>query len=168
MAARQGPPVQGIDAALLRPSLAAGVGARAPYSVQMGMLASFFGGPFAALAVVLLDAWRLRRLRAEALPLALLAVVALGGDLWLLLDPAPSLALAGWLSMTRAGAVHLALRALSLAVFAAGLALHRQRQRAADLMGLPRPRALWVGLALIAGGFALQFGLAFVLDELRR
>jgi hypothetical protein len=125
-------------------------------------------GPFAALAAVLLNALRLRRLRPEALALGALALAMLAADTWLLLDPAPTAALAHWLSIRPSNALHLGLRALSLAVFAAGLLLHRQRQRAADLMGLPRPRALWVGLALIAGGFALQFGLAFVLDELRR
>jgi hypothetical protein len=154
----------GIDAALLRPSLAAGVGARAPYSAQMGMLASFFGGPFAALAAVLLNALRLRRLRPEALALGALALVMLVADTWLLLDPAPTAALAHWLSIRPSNALHLWLRALSLAVFAAGLLLHRQRQRAAELMGLQRPRGFWVGLGLIAAGLLLQVGLAVALD----
>jgi hypothetical protein len=159
--------MQGVDEALLRPSLAAGSGVRAPYSLQMGMLASFFGGPFAALAVVLLNALRLQRLRAEALPLALLVFATLAAELWLLLDPAPSLALAGLLSTGPLNALELALRALSLALFADGLLLHRQHQRAADLMGLQRPRGLWVGLGLIAGGLLLQAALDVALHGVR-
>jgi hypothetical protein len=161
--------MQGVDEALLRPSLSgAGAGVRAPYGTQMGMLASFFGGPFSALAVVILNAWRLQRLRAEALPLALLAVLTIGLDLGLMLRPAGVLAVAHWLDTTPAYAFHLLCRALSLAVFAAGLLMHRQHQRAADLLGLDRPRGLWVGLGLIAGGFALQEGLIMVLEGLPR
>lgn len=159
--------MQGVDEALLRPSLAAGTaGVRAPYSLQMGMLASFFGGPFAALAVVLINALRLQRLRAESLPLALLVVATLTLDVWLLLDPRPALALAGLLSTSVPGALRLALRALSLAVFAAGLLLHRQRQRAADLMGLDRPRGFLPGLGLIVGGLVLQALLDIALEDL--
>jgi hypothetical protein len=161
--------MQGVDEALLRPSLVAGAaGVRAPYSLQMGMLASFFGGPFAALAVVLINALRLQRLRAEALPLALLAGAALAVEAWLLLDPTPSRALAGLLSTGVSAALRLALRALSLAVFVAGLLLHRQRQRAADLMGLDRPRGFLPGLGLIVGGLVLQALLDIALEDLRR
>lgn len=160
--------VQGVDEALLRPSLSGtGAGVRAPYSTQMGMLASFFGGPFSALAVVGLNAWRLQRLRTEALPLALLAVLTLGVDLWLMLRPAAVLPVAQLLHTAPDNAFHLLYRALSLAVFAAGLLLHRQHQRAADLLGLDRPRGLWMGLGLIVGGMALQLLISLALDGLR-
>lgn len=159
--------MHGVDEALLRPSLVAGAGVRAPYSLQMGMLASFFGGPFAALAVLLLNASRLQRQRAEVLPLALLVCLTLLLDAWMLLDPAPSQALANLLSTGPDNALRLALRGLSLAVFAAGLLLHRQHQRAADLMGLDRPRGLWVGLGLIVGGLLLQSAFDIALEEVR-
>lgn len=161
--------MQGVDEALLRPSLSgAGAGVRAPYSTQMGMLASFFGGPFSALAVVGLNAWRLQRLRAEALPLALLAVLTIGLDVGLMLRPTLVLPVAQWLDTPAGNALHLLVRALSLVVFAAGLLLHRQHQRAADLLGLDRPRGLWVGLGLIVGGFALQLLIGVALQGLHR
>jgi hypothetical protein len=159
--------MQGVDEALLRPSLAAGAGARAPYSTQMGMQVSFFGGPFAALAVLFINATRLRRLRPEALPLALVAAATLALDAWMLLDVAPVLRMSQMLSTSPENALHLALRALSLAVFAAGLLLHRQRERAAALLGLDRPRGLWVGIGLIVGGVLVQGLVDVALDGVR-
>jgi hypothetical protein len=71
------------------------------------------------------------------------------------------------LSTSPENALHLALRALSLAVFAAGLLLHRQRERAAALLGLDRPRGLWVGIGLIVGGVLVQGLVDVALDGVR-
>src|SRR5262249_39204793 len=46
---------------LLRPSLGDAVAARAPYSVRTTFLTAFFGGPLAALAIIVLNSVRLRR-----------------------------------------------------------------------------------------------------------
>src|SRR5262245_61137626 len=63
---------------LLRPSLKDVAVASAPYSVQTVFLTSFLGGPFAAIAILGVNSWRLQRLKQDLLPLALMFVAAAG------------------------------------------------------------------------------------------
>jgi hypothetical protein len=136
---------------LLRPSLAGHALAKAPYSVQTAFLASFFGGPFAAIGILGANAIRLRRWR-DFLPLGLLlaAVPGLIGALWLTPwggDIRQALtAAAGPL------AVSLLSRAIGIAIFVMGYVMHRSEQRGADFMGLRRPNGLLAGLILIVLG----------------
>jgi peptidoglycan hydrolase-like protein with peptidoglycan-binding domain len=65
---------------LLQPTLTGAAPAAAPYSVQTTFLTGFFGGPFAALAILAMNSFRLRRLARDALVWgALLVLLAMGG-----------------------------------------------------------------------------------------
>jgi len=61
---------------LLQPTLGAGAPAAAPLSPQATFFTSFFGGPWAALAVGAVNLARLRRARREAWLVALAALIA--------------------------------------------------------------------------------------------
>lgn len=141
---------------LLRPSLSdeATRLARAPYSETASFLASFFGGPLAAIAMLLADARRLGRL-GPASVVAVLAVVAYLAALHALVHRLPAVA---WLTSpdgvlgSRGGQI--GLRLLALAIFGVGYALHRRAQRSARLFALARPNPWPAGLGAVVLGFA--------------
>ena len=64
---------------LLRPSIGTVDSPQRPlYSATAGYLTAFFGGPFAATGMAGLNAWRLGRLRTDALALAGGMAIAIG------------------------------------------------------------------------------------------
>jgi hypothetical protein len=146
---------------LLQPSLAAGsAAARPPYSDTASFVASFFGGPIAALGMFTMSSWRLDRLRRDApLVLAGLIVYALWFVLWHGQGEASEM-LAASLAMLGSNGPALALRLIGLGLFAAGAALHRRERRSAELFGLARPKpwlvvVAWIVVGNVADAFAL-------------
>lgn len=140
---------------LLRPSLSedgAAAVRRAPYSLQVGFLSAFFGGPLAAAAMVALNAWRLERLRRDAAWLLAVAVAAFG---FYVVVQRSALFAEGLQALSQwAGprALVYVERLFALALFGIGALLYRREQRSADLFGLARPNGWIAGIALIAGG----------------
>lgn len=152
---------------LLRPSLKGVTVAKAPYSVQTMFLTSFFGGPFAAIAIIGVNSVRLQRLPQDLLPLGLALAAAVGF--------LGALHLAGWGADLReyltalAGprALSYVSRVIGLIIFGMGYALHRAEQRSADFMGLDRPNGWIGGIACILAGTAAAFAFGFIIAILR-
>jgi hypothetical protein len=139
---------------LLRPSLSTTeTPRRAPFGLQAAFLASFFGGPFTAVAMQGLNAWRLSRLKGDAWwILACLAAYA-AFEWWMQLAPA-GLEARRWMEAEWGTGVERILRRLiALLIFTLGMLAHRSEQRAADLLGMPRPDGFKVGVGLIAFGW---------------
>jgi hypothetical protein len=140
---------------LLQPTLTAGVAqATAPYSVQTTFLTGFFGGPFAALAILAVNSFRLRRVSRDALVLgALLLLLAIGG--WLLFHSVAGAEVRAWFTeQFGRRAARFSGQALGLAIVGVGYLLHRREQVNADLMGLTRPNGWIGGIACILVGTA--------------
>jgi hypothetical protein len=151
---------------LLQPTLGQNAQpAAAPYSVQATFFTGFFGGPFAAIALIVLNSSRLRRLRQDWPALAAcVAGVLIAG--WALHGTAPAVApLRDWIN-TAFGerSYRYVYRLVALLIVGAGYLLHRKEQRNTDLMGLERPNG-WVagGLCTLAGVAVLAGFLALVL-----
>lgn len=137
---------------LLRPSLSGDTRPpKAPYSVMMGFLTAFFGGFFAALAVIAINSARLRRLRRD-LPIVLSALAAYLALLFVLVAAGWSAGLDGNMNKPSGMLV----RALGLAMFGIGYVMHRTEQRAAHVMGLDRPGPWLVGIGCGLGGIGMQ------------
>lgn len=148
---------------LLRPSLTRATPARAPYSQQVHFLASFFGGPFAALALAAINGERLGRWRRDAPWVLLGLLVYLALEVALLQAEAGRALLQqldGWVGQ---GAHGLVVRVYALGCFVVFMLRHRREQAACDLVGLPRPAGLGPGIGLILGGFVLSSLLRTVL-----
>lgn len=137
---------------LLQPSL---TGARAEpvslYSLHAAFFTSFFGGPFAALAIFGINSQRLGRLGRDVPLYAACAVVfflllwwqhRLGGN-ELLVE-----------RFGRSGP-QFVFRLAGLACFAAGWLAHRSYHRNAAVMGLSPPRGFVTGVVCVAIGVVL-------------
>lgn len=143
---------------LLQPTLgAAARPADAPYSVQATFFTGFFGGPFAAIALVAVNSSRLRRLGRDWLVLAacLIAAIAVG---WMIHGSAPAvMPMRDWLSsvmgQNSARYVH---RLVALIIVGVGYLLHRREQRNTDILGLSRPNGWIAGAVCILGSLALM------------
>jgi len=141
---------------LLRPSLGDAVAARAPYSVRTTFLTAFFGGPLAALAIIVLNSVRLRRWLPD---LPVLGVVLAGFIAFVL-----ALYWTEWGGGLRAylqaiageRALTYLFRLIALGFFGLGYALHRKEQRSADLIGMARPNGWIGGIACGIGGLIVQ------------
>jgi hypothetical protein len=129
---------------LLRPTLTGTARTAPPYSVQTTFLTGFFGGPFAALAILAINSFRLRRISRDAIVWsALLVMLAVGG--WLLFHSVAGADVRAWFTdQFGSRAARFAGQALGLAVVGVGYLLHRREQVNADLMGLTRPNG-WIG-----------------------
>lgn len=141
---------------LLQPSLATdSAPAAAPYSVQTTFLTGFFGGPFAAIAIIATNSVRLRRVLRD-LPLIIGSAALLLIGSWALQKTAGGVLAREWFDAT-VGANNLRhiYRLLALMIVGCGYLLHRQEQRNSDLVGLKRPNGWIAGLACIAGGVVL-------------
>lgn len=152
---------------LLKPSLSPEVGrpCAAPYSTTSGFVAAFFGGPFGALVAAGMNIHRLRRWRQDAgwLFAGLLLAFA-----WAWLLPQSAVYPAWRTVVTEAlgrNGWHYLERALSLALFLAACARHRQIDRAASLFGLPRPNGWIGGIVAIASGFVIHVLVAAALPS---
>lgn len=160
---RRPPPAMTIPHDLLQPSLQHDARpARAPFSQLSGFVAAFLGGPPAALLMAGLNTARLQRWSRDLFWLlpGLLAWPAL--EWWLMRgDDAMLAALGGWFGTRTPEVLR---RGLALALFGlTALLLHRREHRMADLMGLPRPKGFWPGLAVIVAGNLLSYGLIWLL-----
>src|SRR5690606_2809697 len=116
--------------ALLQPTLGAEARpAAAPYSVQATFFTGFFGGPFAAIALIAVNAWRLRRLSRDWVVLAacLSAMIFIA---WLLHGSAPAFApVRDWLhGMIGKNTFRFGYRLVALLIVGIGYLLHRKEQ----------------------------------------
>lgn len=129
------------------------------YSARAGYLASFFGGPVAGATIALANAYRLKRLGNDW-PVALIAIAATAGPMWWWFRWG-----AQWLGAHAGdGAYQILLRALGLGFFALVYGWHRQYYRNMTFLGLTPPSGWVIGIAAVAGGLAVEFGLAAVLS----
>jgi hypothetical protein len=141
---------------LLRPSLqASDAGQKAIYSTTAGYLTAFFGGPFAAIGMSALNAWRLGRLRADAL--AMVAALALTFTVFAFLLRPDAFGQPDLEITTRS--IRLATRVLGLALFGAFWLLHKRYYRGMQLLGLPPPNPWPAAIACAAIDFAITMGL---------
>jgi hypothetical protein len=150
---------------LLQPTLTGAAPAAAPYSVQTTFLTGFFGGPFAALAILAMNSFRLRRLARDALVWgALLVLLAMGG--WLLFHSAAGADVRSWFTdQFGRRAARFSGQALGLAIVGVGYLLHRREQVNADLMGLARPNGWVGGLGCIVIGMAVSVAFFTIIRE---
>jgi hypothetical protein len=140
--------------------------AAAPYSVQATFFTAFFGGPFAALALIAVNSSRLKRLGRDlpALAACLMAVVLLG---WVLQGSglAAAAPLRDWLDANVGERNYrYVYRFLALLIVGIGYLLHRREQRNTDLLGLARPNG-WIAGAIcgVGGAAVLAAFIAFLL-----
>jgi uncharacterized membrane protein len=150
---------------LLQPTLTGTARTAAPYSVQTTFLTGFFGGPFAALAILAMNSFRLRRVSRDALVWsALLVSLAIGG--WLLFHSAAGADVRGWFTDKFGGrAARFTGQALGLAIVGVGYLLHRREQVNADLMGLARPNGWIGGIGCIVIGMAVSIAFLTIIME---
>lgn len=151
---------------LLRPTLSEHTQNAAPYSIQTTFFTGFFGGPFAALAIIGWNAARLRRLPRDLPVLALLlALVLLAG--WGLHATQAGFAFqAAFAEKFGSGSVRFGYRLSGLLIVGAGYLLHRREQRNAELVGMSRPNGWIGGIVCIVIGIAALLGYAFVLERM--
>jgi hypothetical protein len=144
---------------LLQPTLTRESQALAPYSVQTTFLTGFFGGPFAALAILATNSVRLRRVSRDAAVLGtILLVVVLGG--WLLFHSAAGVDVRSWFAeQFGPTAARFSRQGIGLVIVGIGYLLHRKEQMNADLAGLTRPNGWGAGLlcALLGAGLFVSF-----------
>lgn len=143
---------------LLQPTLTRESPTLAPYSVQTTFLSGFFGGPFAALAILATNSVRLRRVSRDAAVLGtILLVVVLGG--WLLFHSAAGADVRGWfVEQFGATAARFSRQGVGLIIVGIGYMLHRKEQVGADLAGLTRPNGWFAGLpCAILGAILFTF-----------
>lgn len=147
---------------LLKPTLRSGDGQhRAIYSTTAGYVTSFFGGPFAAIAMTTLNSWRLRRLATDALPL--LAATTLSILIVVLIYRPQLLGLADFgLSGTLS---RLLLRAYALALFGGAYLLHIRYYRNMEIMSLQSPNGWIAGAGCGVLGAALTATLVWSLGR---
>ena len=133
--------------------------------MQTTFLTGFFGGPFAALAILAMNSFRLRRIARDALVWgALLVLLAIGG--WLLFHSAAGADVRSWFKDelgTRAA--RFSGQALGLAIVGVGYLLHRREQVNADLMGLTRPNGWIGGIGCIVIGMAVSVAFITIIME---
>lgn len=151
---------------LLQPTLSEDKPGAAPYSVQTTFFTGFFGGPFAAVAIIALNSYRLRRAQRDVLALlALLAVGLLVG--WIVHRTDLGLSIQQSLSETFGrGSLRFVYRLIALVIVGAGYLLHRREQRNASLVGATRPNGWIGGIACIALGAAIMFGYVALLSRM--
>lgn len=138
---------------LLRPSLSpTAAPPRSPYSQQTAFLASFFGGPLAAMAMNVINSWRLGRLPRDAAWLLAGIAAALGLEAWLIVSADGQALLRQADALVGRNSLALASRALGLLLFVLGIVMHRREHQAVELMGGTRPNGVLAGIALIIGG----------------
>jgi hypothetical protein len=145
---------------LLQPTLTRETQALAPYSVQTTFLTGFFGGPFAALAILATNSVRLRRVSRDAAVLGTILVGVVAGG-WLLFHSAAGADVRSWfVEQFGATAARFSRQGIGLVIVGIGYLLHRKEQVGADLAGLTRPNG-WVAGLLCAILGAMLF-IAFV------
>lgn len=143
---------------LLQPTLTRESQALAPYSVQTTFLTGFFGGPFAALAILATNSVRLRRVSRDAAVLGtILLGVVLGG--WLLFHSAAGADVRSWfVEQFGTTAARFSRQGVGLVIVGIGYVLHRREQVGADLAGLTRPNGWFAGLpCAILGAILFTF-----------
>ena len=148
---------------LLRPSLGQGSLAQAPYSPQAGFVTAFFGGPVVALVMGALNAHRLQRLPRD-LPWLIAALAAVFGFEYWLVTPDGKEAMAVLQDWIGVKPQHTLTTMLGLLAFGLCSLVHGKHQRMANLMGLDRPKGLWMGLGVILVGSLIHGAIRIVLQ----
>jgi hypothetical protein len=145
---------------LLQPTLTRESQTLAPYSVQTTFLTGFFGGPFAALAILATNSVRLRRVSRDAAVLGtILLAVVLGG--WWLFHSAAGADVRSWfVEQFGTTAARFSRQGVGLVIVGIGYVLHRKEQVGADLAALARPNGWVAGLA--CGIFGAMLFVAYV------
>jgi len=152
---------------LLRPSLKGQTSGRTPYSVQTMFLTSFFGGPFAAIAIIGTNSVRLKRSQ-DVVPLGFVFVTTVGFLAALHLT-AWGADLRGYVtSLVGPKALPYLSRVIGLVIFGIGYALHRSEQRNADFMELDRPNGWIGGIVCILAGIAVAFVFGLLITAAQR
>ena len=158
-------------AELLQPSLGGHSPPRGLLSHRAAFWVSFFGGPMGALLAAGFNVHALRRLRADAWLLALMAawsiaVIGVTAHATFVAKEsgAEEVLLLGF--ELHRSLVRRVVQAAGLVVFGAFFFRHRSFQRAAELMDTKPARGWVVGLCCVGAGWALQFGLAQGLSDL--
>lgn len=138
---------------LLQPTVGRAPPQQVPYSLQAALLTSFFGGPFAALAIFGINAKRIGRLRSQAPLIAALGVVHVASQWWLHTVPSGA-AFGAWLAsvLAMSRAPRLLSGVFGLVVFVVCAFVHRREHKASELVGKGQPNGLKIGVALIVGG----------------
>lgn len=138
----------------------------APYSVQATFFTGFFGGPFAALALIAVNSSRLQRLGRDlpALAACMIGVLLIG---WALQGSGLAVAapIRDWVAANLGERNYrFVYRFLALLIVGVGWLLHRREHRNTDLLGLARPNG-WIAGALcaVAGGAVLAAFIALLL-----
>jgi hypothetical protein len=131
------------------------------YSATAGYLTAFFGGPFAAVGMAGLNAWRLGRLRTDALALAGCAALAVGLITFLLRPDLFGPADFGFSTRD----VRIGARVLALLLFGAFWLLHRRYYRAMQLLGLEPPSPWLPAIACIVANVLLMMLLLRLLAQ---
>ncbi len=152
------------SSALLQPSLQAPRSGRVPYSVQAQFLIAFFGGPVAALAMAVLNAERLDRVRQDA-PWVLALLLLYAGL-------AATLSFTAWgtevmtaLRQDFGGRVHTFLgRLYALSCVGVAFWAHRRSHRARELMGRQAPSPWGPALVLVSAGFLVNLAWTTVMQ----
>lgn len=142
---------------LLQPSLSARTVRRPPYSLRAGFLASFFGGPAAALGMAALNAHRAGRLPRDLAWLLPALLAWLLFEAWWAATPSGQQFNEGLQAVLGASGPRYLERGLGLLGFALAYVLHRSEQQAADMMGLERPNGWVAGVALVVAGYVVTW-----------
>jgi hypothetical protein len=146
---------------LLTPSLAADAEnqPQAIYPPIAMMLAAFFGGPFAILAMTGANTQRLKRTARDA-PYLLLAAAATV----LLIKVLFASAVGKNLADTAIFTPKLLIRAFAIALFSGSYFLHRRAHRNSKFSGLDAPKSIPMTLACIIGGSAVTAAIVKLLQ----
>jgi hypothetical protein len=141
---------------LLQPSLSAETMAAAPPSTQAMFLTSFFGGPIAAVLIVGIGSFRLRRFLRDLPILVLLMGASIGAMAWLIAAPS-ALHVRQWI-VANAGSSSFELtnRVIALICFGIGYWLHAKAHRNSALLGLKAPNGWLVGIPCLVVGYLLM------------
>lgn len=141
---------------LLQPSLSAEKIAAAPPSTQAIFLTSFFGGPIAAVMMITIASYRLRRLVRDLPLLVGLLSVSIGVIAWFL-SSASAQGLREWIqSNVGSSGFEFLFRIISLMCFGVGYWMHAQAHRNSALLGLKAPNGWLVGIPCLVIGYLLM------------
>ena len=140
---------------LLQPSLSIEKIAAAPPSTQAMFLTSFFGGPIAAVMMIAVASFRLRRLVRDLPLLIVLLGAPIGAFAWLQTSVAAE-GIRLWIqSNVGSSGFEFLIRLAGLMCFGIGYWLHAQAHRNSALLGLKAPNGWLVGVPCIVIGFFL-------------
>ncbi|MES1190643.1 MAG: hypothetical protein ABUS47_06130 [Steroidobacter sp.] len=141
---------------LLRPVLNSTQVKTAPYSVRATLLTSFFGGPFAAIGMVAVNAYRLARLKYEWTSVVTMLLLYVLGMRALLHSDFGRDLVRQWTHLIGDPNLRIMYRLVALAFCGYGYLMHRGEHRGAALAGIQQPNPWLIALTCAVAGFGLQ------------